>query len=478
MKESLEYRDLQRAISSNGELHLLDRTALVQVVGDYINKAFDVAESKELKLIRFRARQFNEQAVIDAILKENTNLQRPSSNGLSDFRKAAALLEASNAGIICIVDAENLSVTAQTTVSRLRNFVRREKLAWQFVMIADIEQIDELMYMQFSADNTIGKAPRVTIESEKSWLNQKPSATFSAVSAISFLFLAGVIFQTFFSADDNSTQGLSQTNISSTETVKAKPKQGAALAKNSLIYQEKEIETQVEDAEFYRMLSEIEAPKINSARVTLSGGETVPVSESRVHAKQKISIGAEFGKALLNGDLAGMKKLLEQGSPINAVNEQDQTPLVLAVIKQDEALLELLIKNEASLNETDRFGRSALFYASIDEKEDIVRLLLNAGADVNLRSDLSKTPLMAATHNGNLEIAKLLLSRNADIDAQDHSGWSALFYAIWNKNAELTQLLVESGADLNLIDKDGYTPKTLSALVDSEKISRLFAVAN
>lgn len=107
--------------------------------------------------------------------------------------------------------------------------------------------------------------------------------------------------------------------------------------------------------------------------------------------------------------------MIKDGSGINAKNEFDQTPLLIAL--------------EAGQN-------------------GLARMLIEAGADVNVKSKMLMTPLRVATVAGDLEMVKLLLARGASPDVPEDE-FPPFAYALANKHDEIARVLIEGGTDLH-----------------------------
>jgi len=128
----------------------------------------------------------------------------------------------------------------------------------------------------------------------------------------------------------------------------------------------------------------------------------------------------EFEKAAQSGDLATIKRILDQGVPADL-------PLPWPQDLFD------------GIPPTER----ALHHAAGERHVEVVRLLLDRGADPNgLAGESRSTPLHVTD---NLEIAKLLISRGADVNARDAFGSQPIHSR--SDASELTKLLIANGAD-------------------------------
>ena len=97
---------------------------------------------------------------------------------------------------------------------------------------------------------------------------------------------------------------------------------------------------------------------------------------------------------------------LSYGADVNAKDEFDQTPLLIAVSFGHLDQCKLLLENGASVNEMVFGGFTPLHTASCMGFKNICELLISYGADVNSGRDL--TPLYIAELRGNEEVVEYL----------------------------------------------------------------------
>jgi ankyrin repeat protein len=111
--------------------------------------------------------------------------------------------------------------------------------------------------------------------------------------------------------------------------------------------------------------------------------------------------------------------LIREGANAKAANREGATPLWLASVNGDAAIIEALIKGGADPNEKLPLGRTPLMEASRTGNVDAMKVLLDHGAQVNAKETLrGTTPLMWAADEGHAAAIKLLIDRGADIKAQ------------------------------------------------------------
>ena len=116
----------------------------------------------------------------------------------------------------------------------------------------------------------------------------------------------------------------------------------------------------------------------------------------------------DIHSAALEGDLATVRRLLDQGVAVDARDVDGTTPLHGAAGNRHIEIVRLLIERGADVNAQDSIGRSVLRYNMIGMDAQTVRLLLEHGADPSIADKQGITPLDVAQACGFHEIVDLL----------------------------------------------------------------------
>ena len=159
-----------------------------------------------------------------------------------------------------------------------------------------------------------------------------------------------------------------------------------------------------------------------------------------------IVYGNDINEALINaaknGNLKEVKALIKKGADVNAINEDYDNPLDIAIFMENVAIVKLLIDN---------------------------------GVDVNIGYYEGQTPLMYASRKGLLDIAKLLIGAGAqiEIDVEDFSGYTALIWASETGHTDIVKLLIANGADVNYKSSEGRTALNTSLDFDNKEMIKL-----
>lgn len=172
-----------------------------------------------------------------------------------------------------------------------------------------------------------------------------------------------------------------------------------------------------------------------------------------------------------NCNLAVMELLLALGSPLEAQNELDFTPLITAASNRavwktgDRALaaVALLLQEKANPNKADRAGYTSLHHAAYDGFKQVAALLLDAGADPEVvvsgkggpediqgHSLLSYPPLRSIQNRflvyaeRDLETVSRILHKSSDAE---HRAVSASVLGYVPDKAAITDDLIEATLD-------------------------------
>ena len=102
---------------------------------------------------------------------------------------------------------------------------------------------------------------------------------------------------------------------------------------------------------------------------------------------------------------------------VNLENKQKETPLFLAVNKNDINIVKELVCKGADIKKRNKADMSPLMLCCKNNFQNIAEFLIKKGADVNEKNILGDTPVKLAQSNGNEELAlKLIKIYKADIN--------------------------------------------------------------
>jgi len=156
--------------------------------------------------------------------------------------------------------------------------------------------------------------------------------------------------------------------------------------------------------------------------------------------------------AAASGNIDEIKRLLSQGTDINAQNERGQTPLQLALNSDQMEVAELLVANGANVDAIDgQTGKAMLL--SVGGRKERVEFLLSKSADIEAKDDngLTLLNLMATYSNQKdyLDVVELLLEKGADIEKRGYGDCTTLQAVASVGRKEAAEFLLAHGAKLD-----------------------------
>jgi uncharacterized protein len=189
--------------------------------------------------------------------------------------------------------------------------------------------------------------------------------------------------------------------------------------------------------------------------------------------------------ACVNGNAAMIEKLLKAGADANAAGEEGETALMTVAHTGNVEAAKVLLAHGAKVDAQESWhGETALMWAAAQKHPAMLRELIAHGADVNAVSTIVKwerqttaeprekwlplggfTPLMFAAREGCVACLPILADAGANLNQTDPDGITPVVNAIINGHYDVARFLLDKGADPNLADKTGRA--ALYAAVDA-----------
>jgi ankyrin repeat protein len=188
-----------------------------------------------------------------------------------------------------------------------------------------------------------------------------------------------------------------------------------------------------------------------------------------------------------SGDLDTVKLLLQHSedvkSLVNAVNENQETALHLAVIKKRSEVVKLLVEKFSNSNAFDKDKNTPL-HLEISNKCDfgVIKLMLEHSEDVkclvNAVNENQQTPLHLASKKGNNSVTKLLLEKSSCVQTVDKDMNTPLHLCLAHSgDLDTVKLLLQHSEDVKHLvsaeNKDKKRPLDLAIQNQKRNVAEL-----
>ncbi|KAK7489538.1 hypothetical protein BaRGS_00019172 [Batillaria attramentaria] len=173
--------------------------------------------------------------------------------------------------------------------------------------------------------------------------------------------------------------------------------------------------------------------------------------------------GLEFYDAVLNNELAQLKRLVAQYKldlnakfqQVRKKNHADLCPIHLATYRGYTYMLQFLIESKCDVNQTTAtLRRTALHFAVLRHKIACVLLLIGAGAKLDAKDTFGNTPCHYAADDGYCQILDVLIRKGVNVNSQDITSKTPLMKAVRNNKTDAVLRLRRANADLNITDRN------------------------
>ena len=170
------------------------------------------------------------------------------------------------------------------------------------------------------------------------------------------------------------------------------------------------------------------------------------------------AVRSEVADAAMQRNKPAVRALLQQNADVNAPQIDGTTALHWAVEADDLELTDLLIRAGAHVSAANKAGATPLLLATINGNSALIERLIAAGADPNAPLTKSAdTALMMASRTGKIEAVKVLVDHGARVNAKETwGGTTALMWAVSERHSDVAKLLIDHGADVNA--KSNFVP--------------------
>ncbi|EMD87120.1 hypothetical protein COCHEDRAFT_72728, partial [Bipolaris maydis C5] len=175
--------------------------------------------------------------------------------------------------------------------------------------------------------------------------------------------------------------------------------------------------------------------------------------------------------AAKSGSLATVRLLLRARADPTAVDNNKNTPLLLAVKNHQWSIAPIFVTTP-SVNAWDKNGFSALHHECPGIDIEVVRLLLARDAKPGLSSGFYKGrfPLHCAVKARRADVVEELLLEQGNVECVDDTGRTPMFFAAEAGDLEIVTTLLTRGAKLDVVDLEKNTLLHAAAVGGSDKV--------
>lgn len=192
-------------------------------------------------------------------------------------------------------------------------------------------------------------------------------------------------------------------------------------------------------------------------------GTVDPTEDPHVDGVTGVHVAAD------EGHLECVNLLIEAGADVTVLDEEERTPLLLAVKGNYGEVASVLVKAGADPNtpyiDDEGESHNLLMDSIIVENADFALLLIEHGADLYYKDDHKVTTLLQAAHRGIVNVTEALLNKHAASPKKGEETWAddasdegvtPLLAASSEGHVPIVNMLLNTGkADVNAKDKEG-----------------------
>ncbi|WP_353270996.1 ankyrin repeat domain-containing protein [Wolbachia endosymbiont (group A) of Hedychridium roseum] len=181
------------------------------------------------------------------------------------------------------------------------------------------------------------------------------------------------------------------------------------------------------------------------------------------------------------GDLVGVKSLLEHEADFNVVDNENRNPLHYAIMHGHKKIAKLFV-NQLTINSKDKNGFTPLHLAALQDDTELIDFLITKGAKINEKdAKEGYTPLHIASLYGSKKSVQILIDSGANLECEDNNFRTPLFLTIYqctahyDSRAEIIEYLIKKGANIEAKDAENNTTLFLAAYNNKMQIVKLIA---
>ena len=163
-----------------------------------------------------------------------------------------------------------------------------------------------------------------------------------------------------------------------------------------------------------------------------------------------------------DGDATAVAVALRAGADLEARDDRERTPLLLAVTENHLSVARLLIYLGADPDALDDRHDTPWLVTGVTGSVAMAEVLLPAKPDLRIRNRFGGVSIIPASERGHVEYVRRVVKTDIDVNHVNDLGWTALLEAVilgdgGKRYQEIVKILLDAGADRNLADRNGVT---------------------
>ncbi|MEV0703241.1 ankyrin repeat domain-containing protein [Saccharopolyspora sp. NPDC050389] len=164
-------------------------------------------------------------------------------------------------------------------------------------------------------------------------------------------------------------------------------------------------------------------------------------------------------QAARTGDVDAVRAEIAAGTDVEARDEHQRTPLLLAALGDHVDVARELVEAGADPNAQDDRRDSAFLATGVTGSVAMLEALLPANPDFTVTNRFGGIAIIPASERGHVDYVRAAARAGLNVN---RLGWTALLEAVILGDGsrpyqEIVQILLDAGADANIPDNDGVT---------------------
>jgi len=124
--------------------------------------------------------------------------------------------------------------------------------------------------------------------------------------------------------------------------------------------------------------------------------------------KKHFAVANDIFEAIKNIDIMSLNILLAEGADVDTVNQNGETPLMLASEIGNMRMLNIILMHAPNVNKKNKNGETALMIAAENGQLYVANRLIQEEAKIDIKNNQGETAVELATKNGHKEVMDLL----------------------------------------------------------------------